>query len=301
VFTHAFNELKSRVHDYYYVSAILFANDLAIAFTTGIRTELPKSSAVPTIEAETSSPSRKSIPDIRERRNIAKRIIRAVLPKLEEVIRAEALVAERSIEVELDRLRNLLDSCTDIASKLTGEGAAEDNQPRGSEQAKEPSVNGQSQSGNGSVDMEDAPGEDEDSIHVMSTNVVDQLSVSGNSDVNVNGYMPQEDNGINLSRANGQTTMDDIETSSSAPGDAARETLSNGGVPRFLIESFHVDGTHITPLNGKAAEAAVSEDLSDLEDADGEVDESGIEKPTASAPSAAKHKKGKKKRVRGKK
>lgn len=272
-----------------------FAQDLSLVFVTGIKTEPKKVSELTAAEAAALSANR--IPyDIRERKNIAKRIIRSIMPKLREAVRAEADISQTTVDPLLEQLSKMLHTRIEEAASKAVAPAGSTDDPAGKSNAllkEEPDTV-----------MVDAAAEDiEESIHVVAEDHIEageQFATENGHLVDVNGNISQHVGG-SLSSRPAESGNDSSEennlpspssTLSSIPNGDVTD-LTNGGIPKFLNDAFLIDGTSVVPnpqpepaklerqepespkaevevqLQAEAElEVALSDDLSELEDAD---------------------------------
>lgn len=90
---------------------MIFVQDFSDVFRVGIVTEpLPRPDTAVTRELEKSSPTKKPATDIKERRRLAKRILKAVQPQLDAAARAEADITGRPANELLHEVEQLLES-----------------------------------------------------------------------------------------------------------------------------------------------------------------------------------------------
>ena len=192
-FTDGLLKLQKRLEARFYTTAITFAQDLSDVFRVGINTEPPAKSEGANI-SEHTSPSKKPVPDIKERKRLAKRIIKAVQPQLELATRAEADISNKPADKLLKDLEQLLESSLEAsisvslgepvslgdadaqdvdtemadASRTTQNGVEHTNDDDASEHTTVPHVNAGTEFVD--VDMEDidAPGEEVDDIAAVS-------------------------------------------------------------------------------------------------------------------------------------
>ncbi|EHL02580.1 putative NuA3 HAT complex component NTO1 [Glarea lozoyensis 74030] len=95
VFHDGLKLLEQRVQNRFYTTATAFAQDFGNVFHNGI-----VSQPVPQPEQPVSSELKKPIvTDIRERRRLAKRIIKTIQPQLQAAVRAEADISGKSAEI----------------------------------------------------------------------------------------------------------------------------------------------------------------------------------------------------------
>lgn len=118
LFTSGLETLQSRVDGRFYVTTLTFAQDLGDIISTGI-VNTPSSSSSSSesrFEAVEASPAKTSnFSDIRERRKLGKRILKAVQPLLETALRVESEVSNKSYESMQKELESLIDGSVDTS------------------------------------------------------------------------------------------------------------------------------------------------------------------------------------------
>src|ERR1700733_2880968 len=91
VFTEGLIKIQTKLNNRYYVLATTLAQDLSSVFSIGIEVGPQIKPEIGQVAGqEHISPSKHAAYDIRERRKLAKRIIKAIQPQLELAVRAEA-------------------------------------------------------------------------------------------------------------------------------------------------------------------------------------------------------------------
>lgn len=108
--------MGEKVKNRFYTTALAFVSDLSTVFNVGINNEPSISSDVNLTDK--SSPSKKSTMDIKERKRLAKRIIKSVQSPLENAVRAEAELTGQPIESALKELERLLENSFQIQQDL---------------------------------------------------------------------------------------------------------------------------------------------------------------------------------------
>lgn len=136
LFTSGLETLQSRVDGRFYVTTLTFAQDLGDVISTGIvnapSLSSSSSSSESRFEAVDASPAKTSnFSDIRERRKLGKRILKAVQPLLETALRMESEVSNKSYEAMQKELESLIDASVDtsriaITSATTKQEEGED-------------------------------------------------------------------------------------------------------------------------------------------------------------------------------
>jgi len=322
IFTDSLIKLQQRVQDRFYTTALNFMHDLGDVFRIGINTEpQPKPETAVAKELEKSSPSKKTVLDLRGRRSLAKRILKAVQPQLEAAVRAEADISGKSTEKQLKELELAIEAALQTGPDSISLGGsvadAEGDHDRDVEMtdAAQHKINGHHgskvTSNSADVDMEDAdaPGEDdEDAIIAVGEDTID----TGAALTEVNGNVSQtKPNHINGNK--NATTPPDTNGYSSAPEHMQPspptppvsnrdistdhvDFLAKGGVPWYL-KDFQPEGTSL--LQGNEGGASFNDILDMDEDAIANGDYGEVI-GAAIIASPSKSKKGKaKKKARG--
>ncbi|KAH0596144.1 hypothetical protein MHUMG1_06005 [Metarhizium humberi] len=118
LFTSGLENLRCRVDQRFYVTALTFAQDLGDVIGTGIL-NAPSSSSSNSSEsrfdATDASPAKSNFSDIRERRKLGKRILKAVQPLLETALRVESEISNKSYDTMQKELENLIDASVDTS------------------------------------------------------------------------------------------------------------------------------------------------------------------------------------------
>ncbi|TVY89205.1 Peregrin [Lachnellula willkommii] len=286
VFTDGLLKLKKKVNDRFYTTAMGFAHDICNIFHSGVVTQ-PSPDAEIVLSSEIKKPV---VTDIKERKKLGKRIVKAIQPQLQMAVRAEADISGKSADDLLKELDQLLDASVqptgDTISVSVGDSHsladAEAKHERDVDMAdgvehsthENESANGsQKQLNNGSEDVEmqdaDAPGEVDEGIG--STEETDKALIE--VDGNVSPTKVEHVNGVKNSNkpdTNGTAKPHQPPTPPLSNGDASTDPadpLVNGGIFWYL-KGFHPEGTSIIQElgSGKDAVSQLSEDLSDMDD-----------------------------------
>ncbi|PHH84114.1 hypothetical protein CDD83_2447 [Cordyceps sp. RAO-2017] len=134
LFADGLAEIQGRVEQRFYVTALSFAQELGDVINGGITTA-PRTEEVPEqrFEAADVAPPKNVFTDIRERRKLGKRILKAVQPFLETALRVEAEISNKPFENLQRELENLIDTSIDTSRtpvdadpKREAEGEEED-------------------------------------------------------------------------------------------------------------------------------------------------------------------------------
>jgi NuA3 HAT complex component NTO1 len=127
-FTEGLTKIRSKLQQRFYTTILPFARDLSAVFSAGIGSEPP---ANPEAEVDTTSSPKKQTGDIKERKKLAKRIIKAIQPQLEVALRAEVEISGEPAEEQLKELKNLLEGSLEarqgsVSVSLGESGSQED-------------------------------------------------------------------------------------------------------------------------------------------------------------------------------
>ncbi|KAF5529607.1 3 HAT complex component NTO1 [Fusarium mexicanum] len=115
LFKDGLDKLQTRVNARFYVTVMSFALDLCDVISSGISTAPPESSTVATqTEAVDAPPAKTTFSDIRERRKLGKRILKAVQPHLETALRIESEISQKPFEGLKKELENVIDRSIDV-------------------------------------------------------------------------------------------------------------------------------------------------------------------------------------------
>lgn len=233
---------------------------------------------------------------MKERRRLAKRIVKAVQPVLEAAVRAEAEISDKPVDKELKQFEHLIDAAleagkagNDTVSVSLGDGSV-------GEREAEPDVEMAEANGNGTIEVKgnsnetngdqeknrptdvemqdaDAPGEDENTIIAATPG---NGTIDTGPTTRSNKSSPSKANGTKSANTppdtNGHVQAPEIAppappTPPVSNGDTNTDAdiLTNGGIP-WYVKDFQPEGTSLVP--GKDAMSSFSEDLSEMDDDD---------------------------------
>lgn len=256
------------------------------------------------IEKTLTKTTRKTNIEIRDRRKLGKRIIKAIQPMLEAAIRAECVVVKTRPEDQLKVLNNLLENCLPTADGSNGSldafaevGAMEPSQDEDMIDVAQSEELASEALGNGVVEREessdasaeildtDMPDADADAEHDVE-DVIHVAPATNSSDHMIDPQLLN--NGVEKSITNGNgITPSDTNRYSSTPEDNnslslptppisngenttdGTDVLNNGGIP-WYVKDFQPEGTSVLQevsvenTNGSHA----SDDLSEMDDED---------------------------------
>jgi NuA3 HAT complex component NTO1 len=281
IFTDSLITLQKKVQDRFYTTALNFTHDLCEIFRFGINTEpAPKPETAAAKELEKSSPFKKTVLDMRGRRSLAKRILKAVQPQLEAAVRAEADISGKSTQKQLKDLEQAIEAALqtgpDSISLGGSVGDAEGDHDHDVEMTNAAQHN---TNGHHAVDVDmddaDAPGEDdEDAIITVSGDTINTDSALAEVNGNVSQTKPNHINGNKNATTppdtNGYSSApENMQPSPPTPPVSNRDIsadhvdfLAKGGVPWYL-KDFQPEGTSL--LQGNEGGANLN-DILDLDE-----------------------------------
>jgi len=270
IFTDGLIELQKKVQDRFYTKALEFTHDLSDLFRTGINTEpRPRPETAVAKELEKSSPSKKTILDVRGRRSLGKRILKAVQPQLEAAVRAEADISGQPAEKQLKEFEQMIESALqtgpDSLSMGGSVGDVDGDRDRDVEmtEAPQPKTNGHRRTRStviseaADIAMADAPGENatiDVAEHTIDTSALAEVNgnVSQTKGNNINGNKnattPPDTNGYSSAPENMQLSPPTPPISNRDAGGDHVDFLANGGIPWYL-KDFQPEGTSLLQGN----------------------------------------------------
>lgn len=313
LFTNGLDDLQSRVNRRFYTSAMAFAQDLGDVIGTRIA-NAPSSAhrgGEPRTEVGDASPAKTNFSDIRERRKLGKRILKAVQPLLEAALRVESEISNKPYETLQKELDNLVEASIDTSriattSDTTKQEEGEDTIMVDAVDSSEITVK------SGPIDAGASGDPDADGDPMDTTEDGAEGQDAGNIQVNTSGLgivnvKPEEPPTASprkskRGRSNGPPTSEtppgseeyanlapsDVQTGPPTPpqsngslGKEPLDPLTDGGVLWYL-KSMQPQGTSILGehwVGGRDAVRMLSEELTDLDDEElkglrAEVDES---------------------------
>lgn len=289
VFQTGFSELRDRLAVRFYTSVLAFSADFGSVFSSVLGETLNADTAGTQTHVNGDAHNKELSAEYKEKRKLAKRIVKAVQPSLEDAIRKESELLRKPFEKELQHLDRLLElSLSSRRDSLSGSFIGEASQLIGPEEkqlvngtsAGRSISNGESQNDqtflaavNG-LGIHHEPSSNSEGLDGPVVSPRDEgLNVNG---VGHQGTPPQGSKqtpavqGFDF-RAHKSETGPDIQIFEpptppiSMGGDP--QPLSNGGIPWYL-ETFDPDGTTIQEerWTGRDLVRGMSEELSDMGD-----------------------------------
>ncbi|RDA90072.1 hypothetical protein CP533_2912 [Ophiocordyceps camponoti-saundersi (nom. inval.)] len=292
LFADGLAKLQSRIEQRFYVSALCFAQDLGDVICGGIASP-PATEEVPEqrFEAADAAPARNVFSDIRERRKLGKRILKAVQPYLETALRAESEISNKPFDNLQKELEALMDASIEATRAPVGapvklEGGEEEDEDTIMVDASEITVKSGTRGGDGeamdAVEADNDENRNGDNIEVKTSGlgVVNRggpetmrrtgrgaAVAAASGSLNGTSETPPESDGfVPMSRqtATGPPTPPQSNGSfGKEPGDP----LAEGGILWYL-KAMQPVGTSILGEHwaGRDAVRMLSEDLTDLDD-----------------------------------
>ncbi|KAF4991892.1 hypothetical protein FGRMN_7540 [Fusarium graminum] len=283
LFEDGLNKIQSRINKRFYVTVMSFAVDLCEIISIGIATIPGPDTSTNQGQSETInvSPGKSTFSDIRERRKLGKRILKAVQPFLETALRVESEISQKPLEGLQKELENLIDKSVEARRPLT---ATSQDKP-----------NDLSDEANDTI-MVDA--ELQITVKAGSTeggDAMDTTSDGGNIEVSTNIDVDTSDlasagAGIGEKQESLQNTVQSSDTPPSTDGYASKpqpaqsgpptppqsngslglepvDPLTDGGIFWYL-KGHELKGTSVLEEQwaGRDAVRMLSEDLTDLDD-----------------------------------
>ncbi|OBT44259.1 hypothetical protein VE00_05418 [Pseudogymnoascus sp. WSF 3629] len=115
-FTAGLWQAQNRLHRRYYVQATTLAEDIAMICKKNIEAVAARLPSEATVgSAEYNSQLKEAIHEVKDRKKLAKRIIKAIQPQLEIAVRAEADLLQKSPDKMVADLELVLEGCIDIS------------------------------------------------------------------------------------------------------------------------------------------------------------------------------------------
>ncbi|GJN77320.1 nuA3 HAT complex component nto1 [Purpureocillium lilacinum] len=293
LFSSGLERIEKRVGERFYTTALAFAHELGDVINAGIvTTPVMQDISEPQFETTEGAASKNAFLDIRERRKLGKRILKAVQPYLETALRVESEISNKPFETLQKELESLIDTSLDTGRVAIGAGvekqeADEDtimvDAPDSSEITVKSSFNNDDMAQEADIDGD-----------AMDT--ADDVEENGdNIEVNTSGFGKDADKAQSSPRKSKRSIiMNSIESSETPPdsngfvpaaqtdqagpptppqsngsfGKEPADPLVEGGILWYL-KSMKPEGTSILGEHWAAGRDAVrmlSEDLTDLDD-----------------------------------
>ena len=293
VFSAGFAELQERLAVRYYTSVSAFSADFGSVFSSVLG--MPTASDTTQVQAQMADPisSKDLTSEYKEKRKLAKRIVKALQPALEDATRKESELLRRPYEKELQQLEFLLE--TSLASRRDSLGAVMSGGMTETEAAAQQLLSddrihsarlrgGSDENGQESadadaldiyndssvpMDVDDAPPESGLESKQKSDTGHNQPTPEHSSAASTMNTVTNQEpitNGFNAGQNSSIVHVHEPPTPPiSTSGDP--QPLSNGGVPWYM-ETFDPDGTTVCEerWTGRELVRGMSEELSDMGD-----------------------------------
>lgn len=124
LFSRGLAKVQSRIEKRFYVTALSFAQDLGDIIGEGIATAPRVEVSDQRFEAADAAPPKNAFSDIRERRKLGKRILKALQPYLETALRVESEISKKPYEKLQKELEAVVDASIDAARASSAGGEA---------------------------------------------------------------------------------------------------------------------------------------------------------------------------------
>ncbi|KAJ4170005.1 hypothetical protein NW754_006148 [Fusarium falciforme] len=121
LFIEGLKKLQTRIETRFYVTVMSFATDLCEVIRNGIATAPDSGSPTEDSRSEhlDALPVKNTFADIRERRKLGKRILKAVQPSLEAALRVESEISQKPFEGLQNELESMVDRSIEAGRPLT--------------------------------------------------------------------------------------------------------------------------------------------------------------------------------------
>ncbi|ESZ98037.1 hypothetical protein SBOR_1568 [Sclerotinia borealis F-4128] len=303
IFTGGLNRLSGKLNQRFYTTAGVFAKDFGSTINAAIMNEPRQGEQKDNMAGDSEKTStRKVNVEVRDRRKLGKRIIKAIQPMLEAAIRAECDVVKTAPEDQLKVLNSILENCLlppegsngslDAFADLGAPEPSQDEDMIDVAQSEEPAIEDlkggvvardESSYANADIidtDMPDADAENdvEDVIHVASIttsgtdHMIDpRLLDNGveNPTTNGNSITPPNTNGYSPTPEENLPSPPTPPVSNGENTTDGADVLINGGIP-WYVKDFQPEGTSV--LQEVSVEnpndSHASDDLSEMDDED---------------------------------
>lgn len=273
----------------YHVTALAFSAELCGVIDAGINTP-PKDPepSEPRFEVSESSTAKNTYSDIRERRKLAKRILRAIQPLLEMALRVESEISQKPFESLQKELEAMIDKSVESARPMTAstldeaiEELADDTIMVDATETSEITVKGGLVETPDREAMDTGEDGDEDGGNIeVNTSGLDIMDAEGEEvsteeeskdsvkiEVKTTDTPPDTDGYVSKPRP-AQSGPPTPPQSNGSLGQEPSDPLTEGGVVWYM-KDFDPEGTSVADESWAAGRDAVrmlSEDLTDLDD-----------------------------------
>ncbi|KAJ8065427.1 hypothetical protein OCU04_006114 [Sclerotinia nivalis] len=308
-FAGGLNRLSEKLNQRFYTTTGAFAKDFGSAINAAIMDDAQQGEQKENLAGEIEKTfTKKVIIEVRDRRKLGKRIIKAVQPMLEAAIRAECDVVKTTPEDQLKVLNTLLENCLlppegsngsfdafadvgalepsqdedmiDVAQseELASEALESGVVPRlGSPDANAEDIDTDMPDVDASAhvehDVEDvihvAPASNPGTDHMIDPQLLDNGIEKTTINGNANGITPPDTNGYSSTPEDNQPSPPTPPVSNGENTTDGADVLTNGGIP-WYVKDFQPEGTSV--LQEVSVENSngshASDDLSEMDDED---------------------------------
>jgi NuA3 HAT complex component NTO1 len=321
VFREGLQSIRTKLNSRSYTSVALFSADLANVLSSDLGVEAANTAE---LQQQVSGRAMDMTFEQRERRKLAKRIVKAVQPALEEALRHEGELSGRPFEKQIRELDMMLDNST-LSRRESFSGSTNEDELEIQRLLKVPNArhtplpimthgNGVDQDGNNGitsftfagtkransheVEMIDVPNEPDDEPDGSIAQLNGELSADTEQTIAAN-TPPASTNGVKGDGNHSQNNLPD-NSRAIAPEPPTpplslegmqQSVLVSGGIP-WYVEPFDPDGTtlHEERWTGPEVLREMSEELTDIDDEEllglaGEDYDAGKQELTATTPS----------------
>ncbi|KAG4030476.1 hypothetical protein MFRU_012g02090 [Monilinia fructicola] len=328
VFTNVLNRLREKLNQRFYTTTGTFAQDFGSAMNAAIMNDSPPGRQNEKLIGDITKATAKKVNiEVRERRKLGKRIIKAIQPMLETAVRAECDVVKTTPEDQLKLLNSLLENCLlppegsngslDTIVDLGAPEPSQDEHMVDVAQSEEPASNALSnniveskESSDVNTEIIDTEMPDVDAEHDVADVIQVSPAITSDTDhlidpqllnhslekptTNGNGITPPDTNGYYSALEESQPNPPTPPVSNGENTTDGTDVLNNGGIP-WYVKDFQPEGTSVLQEVPGDDGSHASDDLSEMDDEDVKALAGIQDAPTAQngTTPAAKGRKGK--------
>lgn len=286
VFEKGLQTIDKRVDGRYFATALPFAQELANIIGQGILAAPGAPKAEETEEDAHTSPSKGNFNDARERRKLGKRILKATQPFLENALKREAEITNKSYGGLVQELENIIENGLDASYKSEDVHAADGED---TVMADAPQITSRQVNGDDAMDTTEDGKPGDESQDSTEMDAAHETSTTGRKTTRrgAGSEGTAKHPGPGRSGPGGPPTP---PQSNGSFGKEPADPLTEGGL-LWYFKGFDLQGTSIAGSGKKVS--VKGEDPSEEDAADEEVvSDEGDEGNNTSSPSKAKASKG---------
>lgn len=293
-------QIQRRIEQRFYTTTLPLARDLSDVINEGIYTEIASAPDAQLHDAELA-PLKSDFSDVRDRKRLGKRILKAVQPQLEKALHLEADISHTSFDILKQELEKILEAGIEPRKRNPVAAATDQSQDviMVDSTVPEITVGGGGQASGDAVETEDAPadtimaGNEESSLSSANIEVrVSNGDIAANADVSRGDAMdgveqqdakkPHEAPDKNVAPLDTPPASNGFETTSARPpqpgpptppqsngslGRQPSDVLTEGGIPWYLRD-FEPEGTSAVQEQwpGRDAVRSLSEELTEIDE-----------------------------------